>query len=236
MNKIKLLAASKRYYGEHQRKEPMLLPALMSLWLAQPIVPLNPLEQDTLPAMSVHVQTGFGAPNGIVKLGPRVAGLWEYRFHHPYLVRGGVEYRYNPTSTKLHLGNPLSVYRVRGDLHGIALTGDLLYYRGTRRLTGYLGFGLVYAMSSFTEDRAGSESLEARGINEIDISPKLGYRLMLGLRVKANYSLEIGVSETRPDFIYKLSPAPGIERISKEETRTGSFYVLFGYTFPYRER
>lgn len=214
----------------------MLLTALLTAWLAQPIVPLNPLAQDTLPAMGVHLQTGFGAPNGIVKLGPRLSGALEYRFLHPYVVRGGIEYRYNTVSAKLHLGNPIDVYRVRGDLHGVTLSGDMIYYRGTSHLTGYLGFGVVYALHAFNEDRSSSDSLSTLGITEIDMSAKLGYRLMLGLRWRRNYSLEIGVSEVRPDFLYKRSLAPGVERISEEQSKVGSFYVVFGYAFTFRAR
>lgn len=193
---------------------------LLTAWLCLPIAPLNPIEQDTLPDLSFHLSGGIAGSNGIVSSGPRLSGKFEMLLIHPWAISAGAEYRFATVTSHLF---------PRGDLNQVTLSSDILYYRGTDRLTGYIGFGALYAVSGFGPNQGTADSLRLRRqIVDIDISSQWGYRLALGLRFNRVMSLEIAVTELRPRFVFRGNSSPGQFSQHSQETRIGGFQITVG--------
>jgi hypothetical protein len=196
---------------------------LITTWLFLPLAPLNPIEQDTLASMNLHLTVGIDGPNGILSVGPVVSSNWELLVVHPFMVRGLVEGSYSQTRSK-HLP--------KGHLWTVSAGADAIYYRGTDRLMGYLGGGVFYASHFFSPFATTSDSLLAgEGITDIEVKPDWGYRIILGLRHHRVYSLELVLSELRRDFRKIGRSSQGIESRAYQPTRTGNFRITFGYLF-----
>ena len=199
---------------------------MMAAWLALPIAPLNPVEQDTLASMNLHIAASVTVPNGIVSAGPELSARYEMLVIHPFVVRGGVDLKYCQVTSSLF---------PRGNLLSLPLSADAIYYRGTDHLTGYLGFGAIYAINSFSPSQATIDSLmQASSFSDVDLRNEWGYRLTLGLRYKRCYSLEISISEIYPEFVLRSSS--GLESTrSMMTTRVGGIRLSIGYVIPIRE-
>jgi hypothetical protein len=201
---------------------------LVTSWLCLPLAPLNPLEQDTLPIESLHLTAGLTTPSSAGAAGPEVSGKFELLAVHPVVVRGAVTYTYSGLQATLYpKGNSQSL-RLTGALHGLSLGTDVLYYRGTNRLTGYVGLGLVYGQYFVAESPSSQSALNRRyEISDIGMAPALGYRLTLGLRYHRIYSLEVTVMEMRSRFQYTRVSGSSYAS-SDEPTRLGGFRISVG--------
>ena len=199
----------------------MINTLLMTTWLCLPIAPLNPVDEDTLAVTSFHFTAGASGPNGIVSMGPVISAKYEMLIVHPFVTRASADLAYNRFESSLY---------PRGDLYTTSYGVDAIYYRGTNRLTAYLGFGLLYAFHHFSPDASVADSLYAiEGVNDVELRQKLGFRFILGLRYHRSYSMEISVVEMQPEFKKTGSPGIGQESRQYQPTRTGSFRLSFGY-------
>lgn len=194
---------------------------LMTAWLCLPLAPLNPLEQDTLADLSLHLSAGFASPNGIVSFGPDVSSHLEILATHPWVIRTGLDYRFGTLYSRLY---------PRGDLNSLVVSTDVLYYRGTNQLTGYIGLGVVYAVNHFSSNQGTSDSLRLHeSIIDVTMAPQWGYRFTMGLRINRNTSLEIAVSELHPRFVFWRQQAPDRQSRYSRPTNTGSFRISVGH-------
>lgn len=200
---------------------------LLVTWLALPLAPLNPTEEDTLASMSAHFTASVTAPNGIVSAGPELSAKYEMLVVHPFVVRGAVDLKYCRTVSELF---------PKGQLLSLPLSLDAFYYRGTDRLTGYIGFGGMYTINSFSPNASTIDSLmQHQSVNDVTMRNEFGYRLTLGLRYKKVYSLELSISEVYPDFVLHGRDPEGGETRSHMTTRVGGFRLSIGYLFTIRE-
>jgi hypothetical protein len=196
---------------------------LLATWLSLPLAPLNPVEEDTLSAMSLHFTAGLANPNGIVTAGPVLSANYEMLVIHPFMVRGTVDFKYGRMKSNLF---------PQGHLWTTTLGTDAIYYRGTNYLTGYIGFGFVYSFHHFVPFDATADSLYLNeGVTDVDVQQKWGYRLVLGLRYHKSYSLEVGIVELQPDFKKTGILSNSGESRSYQTTRAGSFRITLGYLF-----
>jgi hypothetical protein len=106
------------------------------------------------------------------------------------------------------------------------------YYRGTDKVTGYIGLGAVFTTNHFTSLTATADSLFwHESVTSVDISRQFGYRVTIGLRFQRCYSFEIAITEIRPDFVKHGAAPNGVTSRSYEDTRTGTFRITLGYVF-----
>ncbi len=198
---------------------------LFTSLLCLPIAPINPVEEDTVSSINFHVAAGVTSPNGMVTAGPELSARYELRMIHPLVVRGAVDFKYSETSSRLY---------PRGELFTSTLAVDLLYYRGTRHMTGYVGIGTLFAHNNFSAFKKTSDSLMFHeSVESIDVTDELGVRITLGLRFHEWYSFEIAVTEVRPRFVKNRSSIDGT-RYSRDyrDTRMGGFRISVGYLLP----
>ncbi|UCD63591.1 MAG: hypothetical protein JSW34_12735 [Candidatus Zixiibacteriota bacterium] len=197
----------------------LALAALMSL----PLYPLNPTVQDTLNHMNLHVTAGMNGPSSVVSGGPELTVKYEMLFNHPFVLRAALDYRYGEVS---------SATFPDGDMHRAILSGEWLYYRGTDRLTGYLGVGIVWSLNHFTPSPATADSLLTNfGITDVSVSDAVGFRITAGLRILRSYSIEIGITETNPKYIYYSQLSPDRFSLAGQRFRFNDFRVTVGYLF-----
>ena len=201
-----------------------MIATLLATWLLTPIAPLNPIEQDTLPSIALHLSAGISAPNGVMSSGVELSASYEMRVTHPLVVRGSIELQRHTLTSFLF---------PRGDKTSINLAVGGIYYRGTNRLTGYIGAAAVYGINFFDPTSRTLDSLNLReGVTEMSFGNKLGYRLTLGLRIRKKYSFEINVTEMYPNLRRKIQITPTQFRQKEEKVRTGTFRFMFGYLLP----
>lgn len=201
----------------------MINALLMTSWLCLPLAPLNPIEQDTLASINLHFAVGVSNPNGIVTAGPLVSAKYELLAVHPLMVRGTIDFKYGRVTSHLY---------PNGHLYSTLFGIDAIYYRGSDHLTGYIGLGPVLALQNFRWfDRTADSLFATEQTIRIDIPRRFGYRLTLGLRYHACYSLEIAVVELHPDFHKTGIGIDGSQIRSFRKTRTGGFQVSLGYVF-----
>ena len=197
---------------------------VLTALLYMPLAPINPVEEDTLSSMAFHFTAGMAGPNGVVSVGPEVSAKLEMLVLHPFMVRGTIDGKYVQTRSGLF---------PEGNLYTLTLGADAIYYRGTNRLTGYLGFGFVYTIHEFGLFDYAADSLgRVEGVTSVDVEKEFGYRIILGLRFHKNYSLELSVSELRPDFRKTSYLGDGTEMRTYQTTRTGAWRISFGYVVP----
>ncbi len=200
---------------------------LLATWLVMPLAPLNPIEEDTLASMNAHFTVAVTTPNGIISSGPEISAKCELLVVHPFVVRGAIDLKYCRTVSELF---------PKGELLSLPLSLDALYYRGTDHLTGYIGFGGLYSINSFSPHSSTIDSLmRNKSVTDVDMRNEFGYRLTLGLRYKKAYSFEVSISEVYPEFIFLGTGANGEITRSLLTTRVGGFRLSFGYLFPIKE-
>ncbi len=205
---------------------------LLASWMCLPLAPLNPLEQDTVAAVNLSLTVGLSAPNGIISAGPGFAIKWEMRPVHPVIVRGTGEYDFSRFSSTVFPNDDNNGITTKGALHSVTFGADCLYYHGTHKLTGYLGFGLIYSFHYYATDLSASQAmLQAFGVNHVGIAKGPGYRIMLGLRFNKTYSLEIGVSEERPSVTF-TRPVDALTYAENDaQTKLSTFRITIGRIF-----
>ncbi len=198
---------------------------VLTSWLCLPLFPLNPVAQDTLPPFSAHVSAGIGSPNRLTGPTAELTAKYEVLLFHPLVARTAIDYRIGKVTSKLY---------PKGILQGATLSLEFFAYRGTRRLTGYLGLGVVYAYHSYSLSKAAADSLRTNHlISDIDVIPTFGYRLTLGLRFHRSVSLEIGITEVSPKLKYIQWLSPSSYATSYEKVRLSEARVTLGYLWSF---
>ncbi len=191
--------------------------------LSLPTYPLNPVLEDTVNNMNLHFTAGLNGPGSVVSTGPELTVKYEWLASHPFIVRAAFDYRY---------GTVKSVVYPDGNLHRGQFSLEVLYYRGTKKLLGYVGGGLVYSINKFSLNDTDTDSLLTfYGITDVDIDNVPGYRITAGLRIHSVYSIEIGVTDTRPSYVYTRWYSPTSFGVSSKRFRSNDFRISFGYLF-----
>ena len=208
---------------------------ILTVWLSLPVAPLNPIEQDTVSAMNLHFTAGLSSPTGILATGPVFSVKWEILAIHPLILRSGIDYQFGAFKNRT-FNTFDNIKEINGKVHNLTLSTDALYYRGTNRLTGYIGLGAILTVGDIKLNRESEEQLRHNyDITDIGFKPKLGYRITLGLRYQRVYSLEIAITEIEPD--YTVSYYTGnytYEEISRRTDFSG-FKVSLGYLWTLKE-
>lgn len=205
-----------------------MLTALIITWLAAaPLYPLNPIEQDTLNNMNLHITAGLRGPSHISSAGPIFSVKYEYLLHHPFLLRTSFEYGFSRMQTLLY---------PKGDFHNTTYATDFIYYHGTNRYTGYLGIGIVLNKNYLQLDKEVADSLwQAEQITSVSMSLHLGYRLTFGMRMNKDFSIEVIITDVRPKLLM-TSTFPNNEiGIQREEVRIQTVRLTFGYLIPLKK-
>ncbi len=197
---------------------------LIAAWLISPVYPLNPVQQDTLNHVNLHLTAGFNGPSRMITSGPEVTIKSEFMIHHPFVIRTAFDYRY---------GNMTSNLYPKGKFHGTTISTEILYYRGTNRMTGYFGIGFVYVKNYISLSPNTSNSLyETNKITEIYMLSKPGFRLSLGLRIYQRYSLELAITEVSPTLITKQYISENQFSTHSEKIRLNNVRLTVGYLVP----
>jgi len=200
-----------------------MLEMLLTALLAAPLYPLNPVEQDTLPAMNLHVAAGMAAPNELTAVNPVLSMRGEWLMFHPIVMRPSLEYRF---------GNSSSNQWPEGYMHQVAFSLDMFAYRGTDRWTGYIGAGAVWAVNKFSLGDAAADSLlQTEELSDVSMDNSFGYRLTLGVRYRQVYSVEVNIVELESRMNFTSPNIGGVFRTYSEKVDLGDFRVSVGYLF-----
>ena len=124
-----------------------------------------------------------------------------------------------------------------GNLDAVTLSLEGLYYRGTDKLTGYIGAGILYdkrflRLSDTAEDSLWSEER----ISDYKLLGHLGLRVTLGLRFGRDLSLELAVSEIRPRLYVKRLLSENVFSEADEQIRLHTVRLTLGYLFTLKPR
>jgi hypothetical protein len=194
---------------------------LLTSWLCLPVFPLNPTAQDTLPPMNLHFTIGLSSPNELAQAGPEVTAKYEMLMVHPVAAQLAFDYRFGRAKSKMY---------PNGNLHGATLSMVALYYRGTHKMTGYIGAGVVYTLHHFQlSDGSADSLLRNEGITKVSLSRTFGYRIIMGLRFHQSFSLEIGVTEVKPKLVFTERLNKNSYAVSEERIRLSDVRVTVGY-------
>jgi opacity protein-like surface antigen len=191
--------------------------------MALPLFPLNPVEQDTLNTVNLHVTAGLTGPDNLVDPGFQFTGKYELLVKHPFVVRGAAEYGYNPIGDR-DLPD--------GSIHAMNLALEGLYYRGTDHMTGFIGAGVVLYKGFVSLDSDAADSLfQTSQVTDVDIKSKIGWRFLLGLRFSKVFSVEVALSEIRPTLIE--TQQIGADQFKETSTgyRLHTVRLTLGYVF-----
>ncbi len=206
-----------------------MLLLLVCSWLTLPLAPLNPIAQDTVAPASIHVTAGLSGPTAVLSAGPEIAAKYELLVTHPLIVRAEGSYHLSAFNSPLY---------PRGDFKSASLALDVLCYRGTDILLAYLGAGVVYSFNSFNPTETSADSLSRNwGVTDLKVTDAFGYRLTFGLRLQRSYSIEMAITESRPQLQYIRSHGPAsYSSRNQSQLRTGGFRLSVGYLFSLRRR
>jgi hypothetical protein len=197
---------------------------ILSSLLSLPIFPLNPTHQDTLDVMSFHVTAGVASPSEILSIGPEMTLKYEFLFRHPFIIRTGLDYRF---------GRMNQIKYPHGDYHGFTTSAEFLHYRGTYRMTGFVGFGVVYNFSRvFLDDDVADSVWAAESISDVRFEPRLGYRLIFGVRRSKLWSFELRVTDIRTDLVYQRDLGPNRYSLERNKVKLSDIRISFGYLLP----
>ena len=200
-----------------------MITAIIATWFLAPIAPLNPIGQDTLPSISVHIAAGVSIPNGVISSGQELFGNYEMRVIHPFVVRLGVALQHKSLTSKAY---------PKGDINNIDLSIGGIYYRGTNNLMGYLGVSAIYGINFFEPSSRSIDSLNVtEGVTDMSMGRKLGFGVTLGLRIKKVYSFEVNITEMYPSLRKQSQLGSSAFSQSGEPIRTGTFRLTFGYVW-----
>lgn len=203
-----------------------MMALLTSAWLCLPLAPLNPTQQDTLAAMNLHVTMGATTPNHLVGVGPRLSVGYEALAVHPWVVAATMDYQYGSLTDEVGLS---------GKMHQGTLAVNALYYRGTDRLTAYLGGGPILRFGHVSPSAATSDSLwTSYQVEKVGLKIAPGYRLFLGLRFHRTISLEVTVNQVISDLEYTRRLSPVQTATYSQRVNLSSFSVTLGYIWELR--
>ena len=190
--------------------------------------PLNPVEQDTLNSVNIHFTAGLNGPNKLMSPGVQISTKYEALIKHPWVLRAGVDYSYAGMNNRNYPD---------GSVHALMLGVEGLYYRGTDKLTGYLGLGVVLYKGFVSPDNAAADSLESfHNIVDLSMKPQIGLRATLGLRFNRLFSLEIGLTEVRPTWVVTERQSDLQYSESYEEVKFHDVRLMLGWLLPLRGR
>lgn len=195
----------------------LILTSLLSL----PVFPLNPTDRDTLNSSNFHITAGVSSPSDFATAGPEFTLKYELLFYHPIVLRTGVEYNRGRV-TKISFPN--------GDYHGLTTSVEILYYRGTDRMMGFMGMGVVYNQSYLNMDGSVADSLlAAEKISDVYLQGNAGYRFIFGLRKSRLWSFEIRMTDIRTHLVYQRNLGAYRYSIQREPVRLSDFRITLGY-------
>lgn len=195
----------------------LILTSLLSL----PVFPLNPTDIDTLNSMNFHITAGVSSPSDFASAGPEFTLKYELLFYHPIVLRTGVEYSRGRV-TKLSFP--------KGDFHGFTTSVEILYYRGTDRMMGFVGMGVVYNQSYLNMDGNVADSLfAAENISDVYLQGNAGYRFIFGLRKSRLWSFEIRMTDIRTKLVYQRNLGAYRYSIQRVPVRLSDFRITLGY-------
>lgn len=198
----------------------LLLATLMSL----PIYPLNPVDEDTLAAFNLNLSAGVAGSNELFDIGPVFVWKNEWLIDHPIVIRTSAEYRF---------GDVAFTTIPRGTANQLTLAAETFYYRGTDRMTGYVGIGLVYSMNSYSPNRSATDSLKLiENIDDVNLEDQFGYRLNFGLRFHRVYSLELSITEVRSHLVYYTKNSASSFQTFNKQIRLGDARLTVGWLLP----
>ena len=196
---------------------------VFATFMSLPLYPLNPTAQDTIAYMNLHLTAGINGPSPILSAGPDLSVKYELMVYHPFVVRAAFDYRYGSINSPVYAG---------GSLHRGLFSIEAIYYRGTKKITGYVGAGPVYSMNNFNVSAETSDSLfNYEHITSVGMSDVLGYRITGGLRWHKSFSLEISLTDTRPDYTFTSRIDENLYSVEKRDVRFNDFRVSIGYLF-----
>lgn len=197
---------------------------LVAAWLMSPIFPLNPIQQDTLDHVSLHLTAGISGPTRLSSPGPEITAKYEIMFHHPFVLRTSFDYRYSKIKSVLY---------PEGKFHGTTISTEIYYYKGTYKSTGYIGVGLVYVNNFIKLPQNISQSLyDKNRIIDIYMLSKLGFRITLGMRIHKSYSLEFAITEVSPTLVTKTQLSENKYSNKYENIRLNNVRFTLGYLIP----
>ncbi|MEW5993051.1 MAG: hypothetical protein AB1744_01470 [Candidatus Zixiibacteriota bacterium] len=200
----------------------LLVAAMVSL----PAFPLNPVAQDTINPINAHFTLGFSGPNNLASSGAEISAKYEMRMIHPLVLRAAFDYRFGKVVSKIFPA---------GEIHTGTFSIDALYYRGTNRLTGYLGIGGVFSLFGYHLTPGAADSLQkTQNVQNVRIKPMYGLRLTMGLRFNRNVSIEVGVTETRPKLQYFSRLGPNRYSVTTHKIRLSDVRLTVGYLWTIR--
>lgn len=198
-----------------------MMTLLTTAWLCLPLAPLNPIQQDTIAAMNLHVTMGVTSPNHLVGVGPRLSIGYEALAVHPWVVAATLDYQYGGLAREVGLA---------GNMHQGTLSLCGLYYRGTDKLTAYLGGGPILRFGRVSPSAATSDSLWSNNqVESVALKVAPGYRIFLGMRFHRAISLEVAVNQVTSDLKYTRRLAPTKTAIYGQEVNLSSFSITLGY-------
>jgi hypothetical protein len=196
---------------------------ILAMFLLAPIVSKNPVAQDTIAAANIHLTAGVRPGNYIIGEGVEGGLKFEYLLFHPIILRASADYSHS---------NMESFRYPDGKIQSLDVSTEAILYRGTKKLTAYLGGGVVYSFNHFDLKKQLEDSLFTNsGIYNTDIENKYGYRLTMGFRFREHYSLEFGYQESRPNFMFHGVSTAGKRVIIYKESKLSVVRFTVGYLF-----
>jgi len=197
---------------------------LLSTLLSLPVFPLNPTNDDTLNRMNFHFTAGVVSPSELISIGPELTFKYEFLFSHPFVLRTGLDYRF---------GRMNQLKYPNGDFHGFTLSAECLHYRGSHRMKGFAGAGVVYNYSLVSLDsRVADSIMAAEQITDVRIDKHLGYRIIFGVRRSDLWSFEVRVTDIRTKLVYERDLGPNRFSLEKQRVKLSDIRVTVGYLLP----
>lgn len=198
-----------------------MLALLLSSWMILPAYPLNPVQQDTIATANLHLSVGYRGSSNIVSAGPDVTAMYELMVWHPIVVRVSAGYGFGTMISRLHPA---------GKIHSGTIAIEGLYYRGSKHMTGYIGFGVIYTTWHLIMEHSTVDSLwREHSISNVSIQNTPGFRLIMGLRRDVKYSLELSITEVRPRFLYTSHFSSSEFAEEREQVRLNDYRIMVGY-------
>ena len=201
---------------------------LLIMFLLNPIVPKNPVAQDTVDVTNIHFTVGARAAGDMLKPGPEIGLKFEYLLTHPIIVRVAADFN---TAYVSNLRFP------EGRKKSLDLAFETLVYRGQKKFTVFLGLGAIINLNSFSLRRQMADSafpsdtlIVPSQIYETRIENGYGYRIILGFRYRVHYSFEFGFQEVRPKFSFWARDDEG-DYVLYRKSKLSTLRFTIGYLF-----
>ncbi len=197
---------------------------ILSSLLSFPVFPLNPTNNDTVSTMNFHFTAGVVSPSELISVGPELTLKYEFLFSHPFVLRTGLDYRF---------GRMNQLKYPKGDYHGFTLSAECLHYRGSHKMKGFAGAGVVYNYSQVSPDSRTADSIMVNEqISDVRIDKHLGYRIIFGVRRSDMWTFELRVTDIRTKLVYERDLGPNRFSLEKQSVKLSDIRVSFGYLLP----